>query len=60
LKIPRNQELILQLHSIERGSYSAKGHDDAVWALALACAGLRASGKWEIAGGESFLSGFAP
>jgi phage FluMu gp28-like protein len=55
LKIPRNQELILQLHSIERESYSAKGHDDAAWALALACAGLRMGGKWEIVGGRSIF-----
>lgn len=58
LKIPRHSELILQLHSIERESYSAKGHDDAAWALALACAGIREEGKLEVAGGESFFKGF--
>lgn len=56
LKIPRHQELILQLHSIERDSYSAKGHDDAAWALALACAGLRAGGGTiEAVGGKSIF-----
>jgi len=55
LKIPRHQELILQLHSIERENYSAKGHDDAAWALALACAGLRMGVKFEVAGGKSIF-----
>jgi len=55
LKIPRHQELILQLQGIEKDTYSAKGHDDAAWALALACAGLRAGGKVEITGGESLF-----
>lgn len=56
LKIPRHPELILQLQGIERGSYSGRGQDDAVWALALACAGIR-GGKWEIASGDSFFKG---
>lgn len=60
LKIPRHPELILQLSSIERESYSSKGNDDAAWALALACAGLKGTSKLEISGGESFLRGFVP
>ncbi|MBC7327534.1 hypothetical protein H5T87_05410 [bacterium] len=55
LKIPRNMELFHQLHAIERETYSAKGHDDIAWALALACAGIRDSVRWEVAGGDSFL-----
>ncbi len=55
LKIPRNSELILQLHAIERDKYSAKGHDDAAWALALACAGIRAGGEWKIETAKSIF-----
>lgn len=59
LRIPRHSELILQLHGIERGSYSGRGHDDAAWALALACAGLRGRGSIEVAGGESLFKDFS-
>ncbi len=55
LKIPRHPELVFQLHSIEKGKYSARGHDDAVWALALACAGVRSSGGWEVASTDSLF-----
>lgn len=52
IKIPYDRKLVIQLHSLQReitGAGSIRyrheqgGHDDYVWALALACSGSRAS-----------------
>lgn len=59
LIIPRNKELLLQLQGIERQNYSGKGYDDAVWALALACLGIKGTSKSEISGGHSLFRSFS-